>query len=82
MNRKTFSKIAGRGKGRCPFTHPQKPNLVVYTEELTHLSLLVVEIASGLMLVLVLILIRKNCQILGPIVKFIPIFVMYDFLRI
>ena len=31
--------IAGRGKGRCPSrTHPQKQNLIVYTEELTHLE--------------------------------------------
>ena len=41
MKPQNLSNIAGRGKGNCPLpsrTHPQKQNLVVYTEELTHLS--------------------------------------------
>jgi hypothetical protein len=40
MNLKTFSKIAERGKRRCPFPRapiPKTKNLAVYTEELTHL---------------------------------------------
>ena len=43
MNRKPFLKSLSEGRGNCPLpsrTHPQKQNLVVYTEELTHLSLL------------------------------------------
>jgi hypothetical protein len=40
MNRKPFLKSLSEGRGNCPLpsrTHPQKLNLVVYTEELTHL---------------------------------------------
>jgi putative transposase len=45
MNRKPFLKSLSEGRGNCPLpsrTHPQKQNLVVYTEELTHLSTLTV----------------------------------------
>jgi hypothetical protein len=41
MNRKPFLKSLSEGRGNCPLpsrTHPQKQNLVVYTEELTHLT--------------------------------------------
>lgn len=41
MNRKPFLKSLSEGRGNCPLpsrTHPQKQTLVVYTEELTHLS--------------------------------------------
>ena len=41
MNRKPFLKSLSEGRGNCPLpsrTHPQKLNLAVYTEELTHLS--------------------------------------------
>ena len=40
MNRKPFLKSLSEGRGNCPLpsrTHPQKLNLAVYTEELTHL---------------------------------------------
>jgi hypothetical protein len=40
MNRKPFLKSLSEGRGNCPLpsrTHPQKQNLAVYTEELTHL---------------------------------------------
>jgi hypothetical protein len=40
MNRKPFLKSLSEGRGNCPLpsrTHPQKQNLVVYTEELTYL---------------------------------------------
>jgi hypothetical protein len=39
MNPKTFSKIAGQGKGHLPTSsapHPQQQNLLVYKEQLTH----------------------------------------------
>jgi hypothetical protein len=42
MNRKPFLKSLSEGRGNCPLpsrTHPQKQNLAVYTEELTHLGL-------------------------------------------
>jgi hypothetical protein len=41
MNRKPFRQSLSEGRGNCPLpsrTHPQKQNLVVYTEELTHLG--------------------------------------------
>jgi hypothetical protein len=41
MNRKPFLKSLSEGRGNCPLpsrTHPQKQTLVVYTEELTHLT--------------------------------------------
>jgi len=41
MNRKPFLKSLSEGRGNCPLpsrTHPQKQNLAVYTEELTHLT--------------------------------------------
>jgi hypothetical protein len=41
MNRKSFLKSLSEGRGNCPLpsrTHPQKQNLVVYTEELTYLG--------------------------------------------
>jgi len=40
MNRKPFLKSLSEGRGNCPLpsrTHPQKQNLAVYTEGLTHL---------------------------------------------
>jgi len=40
MNRKPSLKSLSEGRGNCPLpsrTHPQKLNLAVYTEELTHL---------------------------------------------
>jgi len=40
MNRKPFLKSLSEGRGNCPLpsrTHPQKLNLAIYTEELTHL---------------------------------------------
>ncbi len=43
MNRKPFLKSLSEGRGNCPLpsrTHPQKQNLPVYTEELTHLWVL------------------------------------------
>lgn len=42
MNRKPFLKSLSEGRGNCPLpsrTHPQKLNLAVYTEELTHLNI-------------------------------------------
>jgi uncharacterized repeat protein (TIGR03803 family) len=41
MNRKPFLQSLSEGRGTCPLpsrTHPQKLNLAVYTEELTHPS--------------------------------------------
>jgi len=43
MNRKPFLQSLSEGRGNCPLpsrTHPQKLNLAVYTEELTHLHTL------------------------------------------
>ncbi len=40
MKSQNPSTSLGEGRGNCPLpsrTHPQKQNLVVYTEELTHL---------------------------------------------
>jgi cysteine synthase A len=41
MKRKPFLQSLSEGRGNCPLpsrTHPQKQNLAVYTEELTHLK--------------------------------------------
>ena len=41
MKRKPFLQSLSEGRGNCPLpsrTHPQKQNLAVYTEELTHLE--------------------------------------------
>ena len=41
MKAQNLSKIAEQGKGHLPPSpapHPQKQNLIVYTEELTHLQ--------------------------------------------
>lgn len=41
MNRKPFLQSLSEGRGNCPLpsrTHPQKLNLAVYTEDLTHLG--------------------------------------------
>jgi len=41
MNRKPFLRSLSEARGNCPLpsrTHPRKLKLVVYTEELTHLS--------------------------------------------
>ena len=43
MKRKPFLKSLSEGRGNCPLpsrTHPQKQNLAVYTEELTHLEMI------------------------------------------
>jgi len=43
MNAQNLSQINRQGKGQLPPSpapHPQKQNLVVYTEELTHLEIL------------------------------------------
>jgi hypothetical protein len=42
MKSQNPSTSLGEGRGNCPLpsrTHPQEQNLVVYTEELTHLKL-------------------------------------------
>ena len=42
MKSQNPSTSLGEGRGNCPLpsrTYPQKQNLVVYTEELTHLAL-------------------------------------------
>ena len=42
MKSQNPSTSLGEGRGNCPLpsrTHPQKLNLVVYTDELTHLRL-------------------------------------------
>ena len=44
MKRKPFLQSLSEGRGNCPLpsrTHPQKQNLAVYTEELTHLTVAV-----------------------------------------
>ena len=41
MKSQNPSTSLGEGRGNCPLpsrTHPQEQNLVVYTEELTHLG--------------------------------------------
>ncbi len=43
MKSQNPSTSLGEGRGNCPLpsrTHPQKLNLVVYTDELTHLEIL------------------------------------------
>ena len=42
MKSQNPSTSLGEGRGNCPLpsrTHPQKLNLVVYTDELTHLEI-------------------------------------------